>query len=39
MRHPRLTGDPGHRPFYGAWGLKGLPITFEEGEARILADA
>ncbi len=35
MRHPKLTGEVGHRPFYGAWGLKGLPISFEPGEARV----
>lgn len=39
MRHPKLAGEPGHRPFYGAWGLKGLPITFEPGEAKVLEDA
>jgi cytochrome P450 len=39
MRHPRLAGEPGHRPFYGAWGLKGLPITFEEGEAKVFEEA
>ncbi|MBV1690979.1 cytochrome P450 [Novosphingobium sp. G106] len=39
MKHPKLAGTPGHRPFYGAWGLKGLPITFEPGEARVLEEA
>ena len=39
MRHPRLAGEPGHRPFYGAWGLKGLPIRFEQGEARVIEQA
>jgi cytochrome P450 len=39
MRHPKLAGEPGHRPFYGAWGLKGLPITFEQGEAKVFEDA
>ena len=29
MRRPRMTGEPGHRPFYGVWGLKGLPIEFD----------
>jgi cytochrome P450 len=33
MRHPRLAGEFGWRPFYGTWGLKGLPITFEHSEA------
>lgn len=35
MREPRLTGEVGHRPFFGAWGLKGLPITFTPGEAKV----
>jgi cytochrome P450 len=39
MRHPKLAGEPGHRPFYGAWGLQGLPITFEQGEAKVFEDA
>jgi cytochrome P450 len=25
---PRLAGKPGHRPFTGVWGLRGLPIEF-----------
>ena len=29
MRNPRLAGEVGYRPFYGTWGLKGLPIEFE----------
>jgi cytochrome P450 len=29
MKHPRLDGEPGWRPFPGVWGIKGLPITFE----------
>lgn len=28
MREPKLAGEYGMRPFYGTWGLKGLPITF-----------
>jgi cytochrome P450 len=35
FRHPELAGPVGWRPFYGAWGLKGLPIRFEEGAARV----
>jgi len=38
MQHPKLAGAVGHRPFYGAWGLKGLPISFEEGQAKAFAD-
>ena len=29
MREPRLAGEIGWRPFFGTWGLKGLPITFK----------
>ncbi|MCW1429615.1 cytochrome P450 [Novosphingobium sp. JCM 18896] len=39
MKHPQLAGAVGHRPFYGAWGLKGLPITFEEGKAKVFENA
>jgi hypothetical protein len=28
MRDPRRTGESERRPFYGIWGLKGLPIEF-----------
>jgi cytochrome P450 len=28
MRNPRRTGESARRPFYGIWGLKGLPIEF-----------
>jgi cytochrome P450 len=28
MRDPKLDGTYGWRPFYGTWGLMGLPITF-----------
>jgi cytochrome P450 len=34
MREPRLAGAIGWRPFYGTWGLKGLPITFSYDEGR-----
>jgi cytochrome P450 len=33
MRDPKLAGEVGWRPFYGTWGLKGLPITFTPAEA------
>lgn len=39
MRNPKLVGEVGTRPFFGAWGLKGLPIEFTPGEARVLEDA
>ena len=29
IRKPRLAGPVGHRPFFGIWGLRGLPIEFE----------
>jgi cytochrome P450 len=28
MREPKLAGEVGWRPFYGTWGLQGLPISF-----------
>ncbi len=31
MQTPKLAGDYGWRPFYGTWGLKGLPIEFTPG--------
>ncbi|WP_374397503.1 cytochrome P450, partial [Tabrizicola sp.] len=32
VRHPRLDGEFKWRPFYGTWGLQGLPIAFEVGK-------
>ena len=29
IANPRRTGPSAWRPFYGVWGLKGLPIAFE----------
>ncbi len=29
MKNPRRTGELEWRPFYGVWGLKGLPIAFD----------
>jgi cytochrome P450 len=29
IRNPRLAGPVGHRPFFGVWGLRGLPIEFD----------
>jgi cytochrome P450 len=34
ITRPKLAGKPGHRPFMGVWGLRGLPITFTPGLAR-----
>ena len=31
IRNPKLAGEVGWRPFFGAWGLRGLPIEFETG--------
>ena len=28
MKHPRRTGPSAWRPFFGVWGLKGLPIAY-----------
>ena len=30
LRHPRLDGEIKWRPFLGAWGLKSLPITYDQ---------
>jgi hypothetical protein len=35
MHEPKLVGEIGWRPFFGTWGLKGLPIEFEPAEARV----
>ncbi len=29
LKNPRLTGEPGWRPFPGVWGVAGLPIAFD----------
>ncbi|MCW1427591.1 cytochrome P450 [Novosphingobium sp. JCM 18896] len=29
LKNPRLTGQPGWRPFPGVWGIAGLPIAFD----------
>ena len=34
ISRPKLAGTPGHRPFMGVWGLRGLPISFTPGAAR-----
>lgn len=33
IRNPRRTGESAWRPFYGVWGLKGLPIAFDQAPA------
>jgi cytochrome P450 len=33
IREPELAGSFDWRPFYGTWGLKGLPIRFTPAEA------
>jgi cytochrome P450 len=33
LKNPELAGTFGWRPFYGTWGLKGLPIRFTPAEA------
>jgi cytochrome P450 len=38
IRNPRRTGPSAWRPFYGVWGLKGLPIAFDQAEALEPAD-
>ena len=39
IRHPRLAGKVGHRPFFGVWGLKGLPLEFEDAGTPSLEEA
>jgi cytochrome P450 len=39
MKNPRRTGEHGWRPFFGVWGLKGLPIAFDPAPARELETA
>jgi cytochrome P450 len=34
MRNPRRTGPSAWRPFFGVWGMKGLPIAFDPAPAR-----
>jgi cytochrome P450 len=36
MKNPRRAGEHGWRPFFGVWGLKGLPIEFDPAPAREL---
>ena len=33
MRNPRRIGPSAWRPFFGVWGLKGLPIAFDPAPA------
>ena len=33
VKNPKLTGEVTWRPFYGVWGLEGLPIEFEQAPA------
>lgn len=33
IRNPRRTGPSSWRPFYGVWGLRGLPIEFDPAPA------
>jgi cytochrome P450 len=35
LTRPRLTGTPGHRPFPGVWGFRGLPIEFTPAPAKL----
>jgi len=30
LKNPRLAGPVGYRPFFGVWGLQGLPIEFDD---------
>jgi cytochrome P450 len=35
LKGPKLAGEFGWRPFYGTWGLKGLPIRFTPTAASV----
>ncbi len=35
LTQPKLTGTPGHRPFPGVWGFRGLPIEFTPAPAKL----
>jgi len=39
LMNPRSTGPSSWRPFYGVWGLKGLPIAFDQAPAEELEPA
>ncbi len=39
IRNPRRVGPSTWRPFYGVWGLRGLPIEFDPAPARALETA
>jgi cytochrome P450 len=39
IRNPRRVGPSGWRPFYGVWGLRGLPIEFDPAPASEMASA
>jgi cytochrome P450 len=39
LANPRRAGPSGWRPFFGVWGLKGLPIEFDPVDAREEVDA
>jgi len=39
IRNPRRAGPSSWRPFYGVWGLRGLPIAFDPAPARALETA
>lgn len=38
IANPRRVGQSAWRPFYGVWGLRGLPIEFDPAPARELAE-
>ena len=39
LKNPRLAGEVGHRPFFGVWGLRGMPLEFEDAGSPSLRDA
>jgi cytochrome P450 len=36
VTQPKLTGTPGHRPFPGVWGFRGVPSEFTPAPAHAL---
>ena len=38
LKMPRRTGPSAWRPFYGVWGMRGLPIAFTPADFSIAGD-
>lgn len=35
LKNPRRTAPSGSRPFFGTWGIRGLPISFDQEPAAV----